>query len=177
MMGNLVYGLMVLEYRLKALFSPPAGVLAEVPLRQGMSLLDFGCGPGRYTAPAARMVGESGQVYALDEHPLALRIVQRMARKAGLSNIRVLGPGTPGSEGTRQMSDGSVDVVLLYDVLHEVAEKPALLRELHRLLRPEGVLSFRDHHLEQEEALALVTEGSLFQLARRGKATLTFARR
>ena len=172
MMNSFVYRLMVLEYRLKAAFSPPQEVLAEIPLRSGMTVLDFGCGPGRYTIPAARLVGESGLVYALDAHPLAIRTVERVASKKGLRNIRTIH-----SNLTTAIEDRSVDVVLLYDTLHEVREPSRLVGHLHSVLKAGGLLSFRDRHLKEDEAHVFIVGGSLFTPFSRGKRTHTFIKR
>jgi cobalt-precorrin-6B (C15)-methyltransferase len=50
-------------------------------------VLDFGCGSGTYTIPAAKAVGATGRVYALDINPRALDRVERKAERAGLRNI------------------------------------------------------------------------------------------
>ena len=62
-------------------------VLAEVGVRAGMAVLDFGCGSGTYTIPAAKLVGEGGRVYALDINKRALDRMEKKARKEGLKNI------------------------------------------------------------------------------------------
>ena len=134
-------------------------------------VLDYGCGPGGYTIVAARLVGESGRVYAPDIHPLAVKMVQRKAAKQGLANIE---PIT--SDCATGLPDGQVDVALLYDVLHELSEPDSVLQELHRILKPGGVLSVSDHHMKVDEIIRLVTPGGWFQLAERGKRTISFAK-
>jgi len=55
------------EFRFKSWLDKNAyEFLAEVSVNKGQSVLDFGCGSGTYTIPAAKLVGESGRVYALD---------------------------------------------------------------------------------------------------------------
>ncbi len=71
--NDLLFRLMSLEYRFKSLLSPPEKVLNEAGIRKGSVVVDYGCGPGRYTIPVARMVGKEGRVYAIDIHPLAPR--------------------------------------------------------------------------------------------------------
>jgi ubiquinone/menaquinone biosynthesis C-methylase UbiE len=142
---------MALEYRLKSDAEAVLGTLKDAGIQAGMSVLDFGCGPGRYSLPAARIVGSMGMVYALDLHPLAVKMVERTAEKARLSNICTIrsdcGTGLP---------KGSIDSVLLYDALHDVEDKEAVLKELHRVLKHQGTLCYKDHTLGGEPLLSLL---------------------
>ncbi|KYH37203.1 MAG: methylase involved in ubiquinone/menaquinone biosynthesis, partial [Candidatus Bathyarchaeota archaeon B24] len=54
--------------------------LAEVGVGAGKVVLDFGCGSGTYTIPAARLVGDEGKVYALDVRKKALDEVEAKAK-------------------------------------------------------------------------------------------------
>lgn len=139
-MNDLWFQLMALEYRLKSRPDFILRELEEAGIRRGMSVLDFGCGPGRYTLPAAELVGRQGVVYGLDVHPLALRAVEKKAQKQGMTNIRVIN-----SDRSTGLDPESVDVVLLYYALHDIEEKDAVLKEIYRVLKPEGRLLYKDH--------------------------------
>ncbi|MGB9624156.1 MAG: class I SAM-dependent methyltransferase, partial [Phycisphaerae bacterium] len=80
------------------------------------------------------------------------------------------------SGGPTGLPDNSVDAVLLYDVFHLLADPAAVLHEVHRVLRPQGFLSFSDHHMGREEILTSMTAAGLFSLATEGRYTFTFAR-
>jgi 2-polyprenyl-3-methyl-5-hydroxy-6-metoxy-1,4-benzoquinol methylase len=67
-----------------------------------------------------------------------------------------------------------MNVVLLYDVFHELENKDQILTELHKILCDNGVLSFSDHHLEEEEITNAVMQGGYFKLVKKGKKTCTF---
>jgi ubiquinone/menaquinone biosynthesis C-methylase UbiE len=62
-MGNLWFRLMALEYRLNSKSISLLKTLQDAGIQPGMSVLDFGCGPGRFALPAAQMVGSQGAVY------------------------------------------------------------------------------------------------------------------
>ena len=62
-------------------------VLERIGIRRGQTVLDFGCGCGTYTIPAAKIVGEQGRVYALDKDKEALDELMQKAESAGLRNI------------------------------------------------------------------------------------------
>ncbi len=106
---------------------------------EGQTVLDFGCGTGDFTIPAAEIVKDSGKVYALDYFKRQLRIVKRRISKRGLKNVELIH-----SDEVSNLPDESVDVVWMCDVLHEVSEKRNVLRELHRVLKDGGYLAIYD---------------------------------
>jgi len=70
-------------------FLRPRKILNKIEdIRNGVSILDYGCGPGSFTMVAAEMVGKDGTVIAADIHPLAIK--QRSASKKGLKNIKTI---------------------------------------------------------------------------------------
>jgi ubiquinone/menaquinone biosynthesis C-methylase UbiE len=105
----------------------------------GQTVLDYGCGTGDFTLPAARKVAEGGRVYALDYFSRQLEIVKDRSSKAGLNNIETIQ-----SSGKTGLPDESVDVVWMCDVLHEIKERRTVLEELHRVLKKDGVLAIHD---------------------------------
>jgi SAM-dependent methyltransferase len=98
-------------------------------------VVEFGCGYGTFTIPAARVV--RGTVHALDIEPEMVAITQSKAEAEGLRNVRACqrdcvcdGSGLP---------TASMDYAMLFNILH--AECPErLLRESHRILVPGGLL-------------------------------------
>jgi ubiquinone/menaquinone biosynthesis C-methylase UbiE len=164
MQGNLSFRLMSLAFRLRDRLRPPALLLQEAGVRPGMTLLDFGCGPGSFAVAAAELVGPEGRVYALDINPLALQSVERGAARRGLRNLHPLS-----ADELAAVQDGTVDLVLLYDVLHDLPDPAPVLAELRRVLKPDGSLSVNDHHLKGEELPRRVTAGGLFRMAEHGR--------
>jgi len=140
-MPNVAFRPMVWMMSLMDLFSP-SGVgrrLAKIPLKEGMTVVDYACGPGRYTIPIAEIVGPKGKVYAVDIQPLAIETVRKKASHKHLSNIEALlvdsyHTGIP---------DASADAVLLVDMIHGIRDRESLFQEVHRLLKP-GSLLFMD---------------------------------
>ncbi|RLG96552.1 hypothetical protein DRO28_05405, partial [Candidatus Bathyarchaeota archaeon] len=126
-------------------------VLRSIGIKKGFVVLDFGCGSGAYTIPAARMVGEEGVVYALDKDEKALDELMRRAESEGLNNVRRI--GTKG-EVNLKLDDESVDVVLLYDIFwYFPLSDPrltSLLKEAYRVLRGSGLLSVLPKHIDPE---------------------------
>ena len=169
-MSNLHFRLMSLGFKFRDLFTPRGKILEEVDIESGFRILDYGCGTGSYTVPAARLVGKTGRVYALDIHPLAIQQVKSRAVKKGLANIETILSDCPTG-----LPDNSIDVALLYDTFHSLSEPDAVLKELHRILKPGGILSFNDHHMKEEEGvLTGITGNGLFKLLTKGERVYNF---
>jgi len=118
-------------------------LLGGVGIRRGQTVLDFGCGYGAYTIPAAKIVGEQGKVYALDKDKEALDELIQKAESADLKNIERM--DTTG-ELKIELADESVDVVLLFDVFHsfyfpKAEDRKRLLDEIYRILKPSAFLA------------------------------------
>jgi len=168
---NFHFKFMSLGYTFRDLFLPRRHILAEVGIKPGFHVLDYGCGPGGYILPLAELVGKSGKIYALDIHPLAIKMVQKIALKKVLGNVETIH-----SDCATGLDDSVIDVVLLYDIYHDLSDSDGVLRELHRVLKPEGLLSFSDHHMKEDEILSGITETGLFRLSEKGKKTYSFLR-
>lgn len=167
--SNLSFRLMSLEFRLRDRLRPPVRILGAAGVQTGMTVVDFGCGPGGFTLAAARLVGPKGLVYAIDIHPLAAASVRRSAEKDGIRNVRMILGGS-----LADIPDGAADMSLLYDVLHGLPEPEGNLAEQHRVLKPKGVLSVMDHHLKEAPLLTLATADGRFRLIRRSRWTFDF---
>lgn len=168
-MSNLGFRGMSLLFRLRDLALPREEILGEVGIRHGFQVLDYGCGPGAYVSETSRLVGEAGRVYALDIHPLAIERVQKLARKRRLANVETIR-----SDCKTGLPDNSLDVVLLYDILHGLSDSQSILAELHRALKPNGTLSVNDHHLDEDEIVSGILQSQLFELASFGEHTTSF---
>jgi len=118
--------------------------LKDIGIRKDHFILDFGCGHGTYTIPASLIVGEKGRIYAVDKNQGTLNELALKAKEKGLKNIEII---EMVDQIKLPLSDKSVDVVLLYDVLHLVESRERLLIELYRVLKPRGILSvYPKHH-------------------------------
>lgn len=169
-MRNLHFRVMALIFKLRDFFVSPTSKLREAGIKQGHHVLDYGCGPGSYTVAAAELVGDTGQIYALDIHPLAMQKVKKLASKKGVTNIEPIC-----SDCATGLEAGSIDVVMLYDTFHELESQGDVLKELHRVMKPKSVLSFSDHHMKKEEILSSLTNSGLFKFTWRGERTYTFS--
>ncbi|MGC9363540.1 MAG: class I SAM-dependent methyltransferase [Fidelibacterota bacterium] len=126
--------------------------LRRIGLKSAHKVLDFGARVGHYSIPAALVVGRDGWVYALDKDRSALKELQRKAQRLQIKNIEII--LTTGAV-TLDLEKNSIDVVLLYDVLHYFTpeERKQLLSEVYRVLKPDGLLSIYPKHVMNDAPL------------------------
>jgi 2-polyprenyl-3-methyl-5-hydroxy-6-metoxy-1,4-benzoquinol methylase len=167
--SNFTFRLMSTKFRIRDWLRPPITILQEAGVRSGMTVLDFGCGPGGFSLAAARLVWPEGRVYVVDIHPLAVKSVQRAADKQGCNNIQTVFGGS-----LADVPEGNVDIALLYDVLHHLPEPDLTLLELRGVLRSKGVLSVSDHHLKEAPLRSIVNGSVHFRLIRSNRWTFQF---
>jgi len=137
--------------REKALWLTRDGVefLRAAGIGSGDTVVDFGCGAGAYSIPAALLVGKDGLVVSLDVRAPALKSLVRTASARGLGNIRA---AQHLAEVAFLLNGRPCQAVLLYDVLHfmDADTRKGLYRALHERLRPDGFLSVFPKHLRDD---------------------------
>ena len=120
-----------------------AGVGNPFSLRQlalGERVVDVGSGAGFDSFVAAGQVGVSGEVIGIDMTPEMLSKSRRNAEELGVTHVSFL----EGLAEALPVEDGWADVVISNGVINLCADKQAAFAEIHRVLRPGGVLQFAD---------------------------------
>jgi ubiquinone/menaquinone biosynthesis C-methylase UbiE len=107
-------------------------------LEPGTRLIDFGCGPGSITVGLAEHLGPDGSVVGIDNSPEAVELALRASHE--IDNITV----ESASVYQLPFADGSFDAAYGHQVLQHLADPVTALREIHRVLRPGGVIGVRD---------------------------------
>lgn len=146
-MPGFYFRLMSCTIHIRDRFRPPARLLDEVGIQEGMTVVDYGCGPGSYIKKASGLAGATGTVYAVDVHELAVGSVSRRARKEGLTNVvPILAKGYDST-----LPDAAADLVYALDMFHMVEDQKAFLAELHRIAKPNGTLILDEGHQSREK--------------------------
>ena len=114
------FRVMAAYLRFRERFRKPEETVRMLGIQEGHKVLDFGCGIGSYSIPVSRLVGETGRVFALDIHPMALDRVQKRAERLDLQNIETIQSGLETG-----LDDNTCDFVLMFDVYSWVSNKRA----------------------------------------------------
>ena len=129
-------------------------------IKPGSTVADYGCGPGRYTLPFARITGNAGRVYSVDIHELAIQAVRQRVARAGLTNVRPVlahgyASGLPGAIADR---------IFALDVFHGIQQPVEFLAELRRLVKPDGRLVIDAGHQPHGSARVRIIESGLWEI-------------
>ena len=122
-----------LDNFLRRLMHKPVKILRPF-IKEGMTVLDMGCGPGFFTAELARLVGEKGKVIAAD---LQQEMLDKMTLKASRFGLeKRVEPHKCQSESTG--IDKKADFILAFWMAHEVPDQEKFIEEMKSLLNPGG---------------------------------------
>jgi arsenite methyltransferase len=113
---------------------------AVADLKEGDVVLDLGSGGGIDVILSAKRVGPTGLAYGLDMTDEMLELARKNAEDAGIANAVFL----KGMIEQVPLPDQSVDVVISNCVINLSTDKPAVLREMARVLRPGGRIGVSD---------------------------------
>ena len=129
-----------LDSKVRRWVQPADKLIERSGIKQGMTVLDLGCGSGAFTTFVARAVGKQGRVYAIDIQVAMLKQLERKLAKAenqDIENIEL----KQASAYQLPLEDGSLDLVYMVTVLEEIPDRGKALREIKRVLKPGGILS------------------------------------
>lgn len=130
-------------------------------VERGMTVVDYGCGPGRYTIEFARLVGESGSVLAVDLVELALEETKNKTLQRGYNNVTTY----LAKEYNSGVPDKTADIVFAIDMFHYIQEPSAFLAELWRIAKDDGNLILSGGHQSRATIKRNLAKSDLWEIA------------
>lgn len=119
------------------MFSNPEKNIAQLGLREGMIVADFGAGLGLYSKFASQKVGDNGKVYAIEVQKNLVKKLEDEIKIWEISNITVIWGDIEIKDGTK-IADDSVNVVIISNVLFQSEDKLGIADEAKRVLKKDG---------------------------------------
>ena len=119
----------------------PSLLLKKLRLREGMIILDLACGKGLYSIALAEAAGGRGWVYAIDLWEEGIAHLEKEISAKGIENIKAM---VADVSKKIPLDDARIDLCLMATVLHDLVQVKAhegALREVQRVLKPEGILA------------------------------------
>ena len=119
------------------MFLNPEEIIKSFNLNPAMVVADFGCGSGYYSLAAAKAVGHSGIVYAVDIQKNLLEAVKSAAEARHLNNIEIIWANIEGEKGCH-LASGVADFVIVSNILFQAESKEKIAKEAFRILKDNG---------------------------------------
>jgi ubiquinone/menaquinone biosynthesis C-methylase UbiE len=118
-------------------FVRPEEVVKNFGLEPGMAVADFGCGSGHWTIAAAKLLGKSGTVYAIDVQKELLQAIKSYAEVNNLKNIEIIRADLEAAEGSH-LANGSLDFIIISNILFQADNRGQIAKEAFRVLKNKG---------------------------------------
>ncbi|MCL2474871.1 MAG: methyltransferase domain-containing protein [Chloroflexi bacterium] len=131
-----------LENNSRFLIQPPHIVISASGIKEKQKVLEIGAGSGPFAFAAAKAVGPSGTVYALDIQEDMIDILKSKMQKKENQNLNVV--PVLGDALNINFPDNTFDIVFLVSMLQEIPDKNAAFTEFRRVLKPGGLLSISE---------------------------------
>jgi ubiquinone/menaquinone biosynthesis C-methylase UbiE len=127
------------DNRLRRLIHNPQKILSGY-VREGMNVMDIGCGMGYFTLELAELVGDAGQVIAVDLQQQMLNIMMKRATKKGLARRIIPHRAEPNKIGVTT----PVDFILAFWMIHEIPDPAIFFKEIVAILKSSAKLLYTE---------------------------------
>ena len=129
---------------------PPEFVLKTIGIRPGMVVGEVGAGWGRYTVQIASRIGPGGRLYANDIDRDSLETLRRRCAELGFRNVEVV----VGTVTETRLPEKAMDMIVMVNVIHCLADPVALLKNVAAALKPGGQVAIVEGNLDKNPGAA-----------------------
>ena len=165
-MPDWAFRMMAFMFNIADTFKSPDRRLDAFNIQKGQTVVDWGCGTGRYLKQASELVGDKGTVYAADIHQLAVKAAANITRKYNLKNVHPILTDGKSVKIPRHIAE----VVYALDMFHMVKDTNGFLKELCRITKPDGILYLEDGHQPRANAKKKVNNSGCWEIIAETKA-------
>lgn len=161
LMSDRGFKLMNFTFKIIDFFFPYVNKRAKTfGIKEGMTIIDYGCGPGRYTVPFAKLVGKRGKVIAVDIKDIALRELEKKIKKYDINNVEV--KLAKGYES--KIESGIADMVFAIDMFFKIKDPKMFLQELGRIGKKNAVLVIDDGHQSRKTTKEKIRNADIWEI-------------
>ena len=159
-MSDFSFRMMSVIFSISDFFKPKYNYVEQFDIKRGQTVIDYGCGPGRYIYKASDKVSTTGVLYAVDIHEMAIESVQKIIDRHQLSNVKpILANGY-----VVPIPQDTADLIYALDMFHMASDPDALLKEFHRLIKKEGRLIIESGHQSKRHAREKIERTGLWKI-------------
>ena len=131
------------------MFINPNNIINSLGLSGKETVVDFGAGSGAYVLPIAKMIESyGGEVFAVDIQVNILKRLASNAKQSGIKNLHLIHADVENEKGTK-IKEGSVDVVIISNLLHQIDRRKDTIKEAMRIVHESGhilIIDWKDSY-------------------------------
>ena len=129
-------------------------------VQHSMTVVDYGCGYGRFTTFFSKKVGDDGRVFAVDIIPDAIKAIKKTISSLKLMNVEpILANGCNSG-----LQSDIADRICAIDMFHSINDVLPFLNELSRIIKKDGIVYIDYGHQSREQALEKITNANIFRI-------------
>ncbi|MCT4645734.1 MAG: class I SAM-dependent methyltransferase [Carboxylicivirga sp.] len=159
-MPNWVFHLMTFLMKVRDVFGYTRNNFKTLEIKNGQTVIDYGCGPARYVHLVSEAIGTNGKLYATDIHQLAVDKVKEVIQTRKLNNVEAV----LSHSYTCPLPMHTADIILALDMFHMIEDTDALQGEFARLLKSEGTVIIEDGHQSRKSTIKKIKQAGIFNI-------------
>jgi ubiquinone/menaquinone biosynthesis C-methylase UbiE len=134
-------------------------------IKKGMTIIDYGCGPGMYINWFSKAVGKNGKVIAVDVMEIAREYIEKINKKYEINNVQFYLANGYNSNIESEFAD----IVFALDIIHGIESTNDFLIELYRICKYGGILIIDDGHQSRIETKKVLAKTLKWEIIDEGK--------
>jgi ubiquinone/menaquinone biosynthesis C-methylase UbiE len=134
-------------------------------IKEGMTIVDYGCGPGMYINGFSKAVGKNGEVFAVDVIDIARDYIEKIIVKNKIVNVKFY----LAKDYNCNLVTEIADIVFALDILHGIENTTSFFMELYRICKSDGILIIDDGHQKRINTKVLLDKINSWEIVEETK--------